>query len=779
MICPNCKVNVPNNRFCNNCGAPLEVPFTNSLKNKGTWVIAPGEIARHISESDFANIAHLSGIIIQPGVSALIYSDGREIAQIGSGQYDFVSDKEIEDLANTRNTGWKSIRGIGINIWKAVTRIISGRKIGAPEKDFTKSQHTREEIIQHLNSASNISLYLKVDKPFPALFGYDPFKTGSDSFVPMKIRTRLFDVDVCVSLVLQISDFRECIRYYMTSKSSLTTGDIQAAISPHITRILQDVLRYEDIDENGISSEISNKIAARLLETERYLFGIKITGVPEITCDNKALERYRQLAKELYCSEKELDYLRRTNEFKNRLAAAELEQKVGESRSELELKVALDEVNKDRLLHNEEMEIFVQTLKTRKEDRENDLLESLGNSTIRKMEIAASVQKRELVISDELDSIKADLKFQAYKRDKEYESETIDIDSFIYGKRFAVKKRMLEDSFELEDIARKQQYKVNLENEDIKTALIGKQLEQKRLNDMYARDRRDDDYAHAQRVKEDEYQFKKRQKADEIDNFKKAQDISLSALERMSQLSESQLDNAARRESMRRQEEQRHEQYLAELARQKEMDRLQAENQKASIYSGMAASQIAATALTSGIEKGTISNEAVESIASIFTSEKEAAAAQAILRAREEDFYRANQEKDRLMQNQRDDMKEMMGMAFDFSREAMQNAGAERILREKEREEHIKQLSDVHSQRYEEMKEIKEEYREQMMHEQSRTDANQDKALDYTTKVTINQDSKDSKDKDSKDKEKPAPISAEKAQNAIHVNARDLLFKNE
>ena len=97
-----------------------------------------------------------------------------------------------------------------------------------------------------------------MDKPFPALFGYDSFKTGSDSFVPMKIRTKLFDVDVCVSLMLQISDFRECIRYYMTGKKSLTTGDIQTAVSPHIARILQDVLHNEDIDERGITPEIGN-----------------------------------------------------------------------------------------------------------------------------------------------------------------------------------------------------------------------------------------------------------------------------------------------------------------------------------------------------------------------------------------------------------------------------------------------------------------------------------------------------------------------------------------
>lgn len=778
MICPHCKLTVEGNKFCNNCGKPLDTPFVNSQKNKGSWVIAPGEIIRHISESDFANIAHLSGIIIQPGVSAMIFSDGREIAQLGSGQYDFISEKEIDNLANTRNTGWSSLRGIGINIWRAATRLVMGRKLGDTPKNFMDSQHSREEIIQHLNSSSNISLYLKVDKPFPALFGYDPFKKGSNSFVPMKVRTRLFDLEICVSMMLQISDFRECIKYYMTGKKSLTSGDIQNAVSPYITRIIQDVLRNEDIDENGITPEISGKIAAKLLETERFLFGIKITGIPEITSNNKDFDRFRTLARELYCSEKELDYLRRTNEFKNRMAAEENHQKVSEARSELDLKVALDEVNKDRLLHEEEMEIFAQEMKLRKKDRELDMLEAISKSSIRRMEITASVMKREVVATAEMDNLKADLKFEEYKRDKAYESETIDIDSIIYGKKFAVEKRELEDSFDLADMKRHQAYKVKIEDEDINTAILNKKLEQKQINDEYERTKREDgylfsqrkredDYRFTQRQKEDSYAFHKRGKEDELRHIEAEQRIAMSALERMAQLNETSLDNEARRESIRRQEEQRHQQYLAELERQKELDRLQAENQQTSILSGMSADQIAATAIVTGMNKGNISDNAVSSITGMLDSRQEAEAAKAIMRAREEDHIRASMEKDRLIQTQREDMKEMMGMAFEFSRDAMHAANAEKIARNQEKEEHQKQIDQMKEQRYEDALQMKEEYRTQMMHEQTRTDSNQDKALDYTTKVTISENSNAPEKEGAKPSEKKSGVS--------HINIKDIL----
>ncbi len=768
MICPHCKFTIESENFCTYCGKPLDTPFVNSQKNKGSWVIAPGEIIRHISESDFANIAHLSGIIIQPGVSALIFSDGKEIAQIGSGQYDFISEQEIDNLANTRSTGWSSLRGIGINLWRAATRLLMGRKIGDTPKNFINSQHSREEIIQHLNSSSNISLYLKVDKPFPAIFGYDPFKSGSDTFVPMKVRTRLFDVEVCVSMMLQISDFRECIKYYMTGKKSLTSGDIQNAVSPYITRVIQDVLRNEDIDENGITPEISGKIAARLIETERFLFGIKITGIPEITSRNEDFDRFRTLAKELYCSEKELDYLRRTNEFKNRLAAVENEQKLTEARSDLDLKIALDEVNKDSLLHGEEMEIFIQEMAIRKDTRETDMIEALAKSTIRKMEIAASVQKRELVIASDIDNLKADLKFEEYKRDKRYESETIDIEYAIYGKRFAVKKKMMEDSFELEDMARHQDYKVRLENEDINTAILNKKLDQKRIVDQYERGKREDDYNFGQRQKEDEYAFNKRAKEDELSYIAAKQGISLGALERMNQMEQSNLDNEARRESIKRQEELRYQQYIADLERQKELDKLLAQTQQTSIYSGMSADQIAATAIAAGIANGTISDNAVGSISDMLNSKQETEAAKTLLRAREEDHIRANFEKDRLMQEQKEFMKDMAGMAFGFSKEAMQAVSAEKAMRDREREEHMAQISEMHSRRYDDAVALKEEYRTQMMHEQARTDANQDKALDYTTKVTVS-------DNGQKTNEKQPANPSDKKDGTIHINLKDTM----
>ena len=62
--------------------------------NVAQWTIGRSEIARKISEIDFINIGTISAIIIQPGVTAVIYIDGKEILQLNSGIYRFISDDD-------------------------------------------------------------------------------------------------------------------------------------------------------------------------------------------------------------------------------------------------------------------------------------------------------------------------------------------------------------------------------------------------------------------------------------------------------------------------------------------------------------------------------------------------------------------------------------------------------------------------------------------------------------------------------------------------------------
>ena len=66
--------------------------------NKAMWTIHPSVIAQRISEKDFQNMSNISGIVIQPGTSAVVYLNGKEIAQLNSGEYVFAKNEDVQKI---------------------------------------------------------------------------------------------------------------------------------------------------------------------------------------------------------------------------------------------------------------------------------------------------------------------------------------------------------------------------------------------------------------------------------------------------------------------------------------------------------------------------------------------------------------------------------------------------------------------------------------------------------------------------------------------------------
>ena len=60
------------------------------VRNKAIWKLQPGELARHIAPDEWVYVSeHLEGLVIEEGTTAIIYIDGQEVAQMGSGMYVF------------------------------------------------------------------------------------------------------------------------------------------------------------------------------------------------------------------------------------------------------------------------------------------------------------------------------------------------------------------------------------------------------------------------------------------------------------------------------------------------------------------------------------------------------------------------------------------------------------------------------------------------------------------------------------------------------------------
>lgn len=89
-----------------------------------------------------------------------------------------------------------------------------------------------------------------------------------------------------------------------------------------------------DVELNNlqIPSNIVAQVEQKLVQQTTWsLHGIVLEKIVEITASNQDLERLRELSRELYLSDQELDYLHRTNDFKNRLNTEIAQQTLNEA----------------------------------------------------------------------------------------------------------------------------------------------------------------------------------------------------------------------------------------------------------------------------------------------------------------------------------------------------------------------------------------------------------------------------------------------------------------
>ncbi len=492
MVCPECRSKLPQ--------SPLTV-----IKHKGIWDVVKGEIACRISEKEFESMNNLSGLIIGEGRTAIVYIDGKRVAQISGGVFNFVSNAEIDEILNKKVINNSTAYGLGKKAWRALSAWFTGEKVkdrinGRNENEY----NSLEDIIKTCNANSVISVYLKNDNDFSLVMGAE---VGNDSIKvnPYKIRTKHVDADFVVSLSFRISNFDEFIKYYMSSKDVVTTTDLLNQLRSYIPAILQDELGQEELTEYGISMEARNRIVMRFKALDSVLHGVEIVNVYDISCSNATIERFRHVAEELYCNEKELDFLKRTNVFKNRLASEENEQKLKEARNTLEFDKALQEINKDRLLHEDEKEQFLVLLNNQKKIRE-------AQNEYDVTKALREIERLGLVSDDEFNAIKAEFDFKNFDRENVYQIMRLQSNTALRKKNLEVEAEIAKCKIDTdlsvtrsESSAQIERIKLSADELDYMELLYGKQyaaqkqrlLESQEINSLANQYRRSDELAEA------------------------------------------------------------------------------------------------------------------------------------------------------------------------------------------------------------------------------------------------------------------------------------------
>lgn len=428
VFCAICGTKVDNkaNLYSSNSNAEQTTSSMTEVKGMIYWEVQQGEIARRVSETEFIQYDSAKGLIINDGTTAYIKSDGAQIAELQGGVYNFISQEELDVILETRVGGF--VGGIK-NGYKGFVNAILGKKIKdkvADNKDDVYYQDSLDKIEKCMRQDKILSLILKLDKQFELLFGESQDNIDEYSqFKPMTIRTKYLDVQMGVRATFKVTDYSKFSTQYLADRDSVSTSYLADIITPLVKEAIQRVMSDVELPTHTISPYLNAKLSdAITTKVNTCLQGMSLLSVTEIVVEAEDLERHRALSRELYLSEKELDYLTRANDYKNRLNVQIDKQEIYEARRSSEKDEILLEINKDNLLSREEFIKFNEVLELERAIRsvnsQEEMDKLLHNVSMRKFDREFAMferehlmNKRQQIAMGELEKVELDRLRQA------------------------------------------------------------------------------------------------------------------------------------------------------------------------------------------------------------------------------------------------------------------------------------------------------------------------------------------------------------------------------
>lgn len=360
--CPNCNrwYGVTDRIYCGSCGNNLEnvLPHQTNptevfskeisvIKNKIVWNIPVGEIAYRISEKEMDTLLNARGIVVDEGVTAYIYLDGRLAAEIHGGTYDFVSNDELQRKLNARFGGLADKLK---NVWKVITRFWIGTSAQEriDQRNNAANASSIDDVVASIRRDVSYSVILKVDKEFPLVFETD-------------IHTSQYNCKIGVGIAARVTNFHQFIQQFFISGGHHNVSNMD--IRNILFGTVEDCLRSESFPDGQVTDDVKSRLLNRLQARMTELsLGIDIVRLTDCTINSEDLERLRALDREIYLSEAELNRLHKINIIKNRLNDEEAQQQIEVARGELGIYKVMNEINRDHLIAEDEMQAFVETL---------------------------------------------------------------------------------------------------------------------------------------------------------------------------------------------------------------------------------------------------------------------------------------------------------------------------------------------------------------------------------------------------------------------------------
>lgn len=524
MKCPKCGYPVlPKFTKCPHCGESLikednntNLPDANDfsiVKGRAIWNVQKGEIAHLIKETELINTDSLKGVIVQEGCSAIVFMNGIITSIMQAGIYSFPtkeptptirsvvpSEPKVEDEPNDFTGFGNGASAIGRGIRNF---LFSKKKDEKPEQHEKRVDRTKEKI-NKLPDLKTCRIYIVSNRLFNLFFDLQVDEEGNYDFAPFVIATKTVDAKIALSLQMQVTNMNEFVGNYLTDQQSVSTVLFQQQLRTCVKNTLTQLLRNLDYQQDGLPEPIVNNLKNRIKSAcNEQLYGIEVTKVLDITDESEDFNRFRSAEHDLFVNEKELDYLTRSNEFRNRLEQEKNKQEANQAANAESLRQTLQSINKDKLLSEDEMEQFVMMMDSQKRLRE-------AKTKQEEYEALSDMKKSRLVKEEDIAALENVLAQNKVSRDS-----IVDLMRAQAEQDLALNKQIAE--FKLSDNKKDHDIANELKDALHKGKLASTQLDTKRIIDAYQDERRkkEDDYTFAQQQRKDDYQFQQEQKLED------------------------------------------------------------------------------------------------------------------------------------------------------------------------------------------------------------------------------------------------------------------------
>lgn len=694
------------------------------VRGRAIWSIQPGQIARKISERELEEIEKLKGVIVQEGCQAIIFANGELVATLSAGAYQFFKSVEEEKAAikaaiekaekeldekerkarEQRRQQEPTFRELGVvgEIGRAgrwVGRLIFGEKKDEKKEKIERRKLDYARILSQATQSPILSVYIVSERHITLTFAGSTESDGHLAFMPYKIPTKIVDVNIGVSLQLRINDIHQFATNYLADKNIATTMQFEQMLAPSIENTLRQMLRNLDYEASGLPEPVLNNLKIRIQQTiNEQLFGIQCERLLQITDSSADFERFRAVERELYCSEQELGFLQRTGEFCNRLATETNKQEIDKATNEEDLRYALQQLNRDQLLHDDEIEQFVLLLNAQKRLRE-------AKSQEEEYEALIDIKKSRLVKDDEMAALEDALTHNKIERGSVTEIMRIQhqqsVDDARLHAQWALDDQKQDHDWEREDLQRRRNW--GIEDEEREREWMHEEQE---YNRQWGRTQQEDEYAWQKRIRETDFEWQNQERQREADWQQRQREHELSRQDKFDDVDVlgRKADIAMRNMQAMKEAELRE---LQEQNRSREAIEINRDN----VETNMTAEQLMAK------RAAELSSEGQLAFAQALGSGKE----NELLQKQQQEQKDLYQQMLQMQQQQGGQSQEMILKMAHMMQQGMVGIG--------------QQQQAFQQQRFDDQRQRADEYRQDAHHQQDRMDHTLDQSLNYTTRA--------------------------------------------